>query len=753
VAAGIYGELLVGGDSLARGYLNRPDLTAERFIANPFSTEPGKRLYRTGDLVRWLTDGNIEFSGRIDNQVKVRGFRIEPGEIEVALAQHPQIRETVVVARADAPSGGRRLVAYLVPEPGQATPSVSELRQFLKGLLPDYMIPSAFVTLKELPLTASRKVDRQALPAPERVRPEGESDYVEPRNEVETRLAEIWSQLLGLEKVGVEDNFFELGGDSILSIQVVARANQAGVRLTPRQIFEHQTIAELALVAGSSGPVEAEQGPVEGPVPLTPIQRWFFEEELRDAHHWNQTLLFKVRPGLKAQKLRGALQTLIEHHDALRLRFEPPDESEGWRQINAGLGEKVSFVWVDLSNLGQEQQTQAVSALSGRLQASLNLQQGPLMRTACFERGEGRTGRLLMAVHHLAVDGISWRILLEDLERACLRLQQAEPVDLPPKTTSFKQWAERLQEHARSRVMQAEAAYWLAPVRKGVQAARLPVDFEDGINSEVSAASLALTLDERETQMLLQDVPQAYRTQINDVLMTALAQVLSRWAGAESVAVQLEGHGREELFEDLDISRTVGWFSSEFPVLLQPSPVSLGEALKSVKEQLRAVPRRGVGFGLLRYLCEPETASRMREVPTAQVSFNYLGQVGGGSAESKKAASSAPSAQSAPQPLFAMTREPSGLDRSPKARRSYLLDVIGNVAAGRLRVSWTFSQNVHRESTIRRQAEEYMQALRSLIAHCRSPQSGGYTPSDFPLASVDQQKLDKILKRFNKRGK
>ncbi|MEE8585878.1 MAG: condensation domain-containing protein, partial [Acidobacteriota bacterium] len=561
-------------------------------------------------------------------------------------------------------------------------------------------------------------------------------------------------QLLGLEKVGVEDNFFELGGDSILSIQVVARANQAGVRLTPRQIFEHQTIAELALVAGSSGPVEAEQGPVEGPVPLTPIQRWFFEEELRDAHHWNQALLLKVRPGLEASALQGALQALIEHHDALRLRFAP--QKKGWSQFNAGLGERASFGWADLSALGEEEQEKAVSTLSRRLQASLNLQEGPLMRAACFSRGKGRTDRLLMAVHHLAVDGISWRILLEDLEGACLQQQQGKAIELPAKTTSFKQWAERLQEQARSRVLQAEAACWLAPLRKGIEAARLPVDFEGGLNSEDSTATLALTLDERETQMLLQEVPQAYRTQINDVLLTALAQTLSRWAGAGCVPVQLEGHGREELFEDLDISRTVGWFSSEFPVFLRPSPVSLGEALKSVKEQLRAVPRRGVGFGLLRYLSEPEVAARMREVPLPQVCFNYLGQVGAGgldAAQRKEGSDAAAARPAAPRPMFSLTREPSGRDRSPRARRSFLLDVIGNVAGGRLRVSWTFSRNIHREAAIRRQAEEYMQALRSLIAHCRSPQSGGHTPSDFPLAGVDQQELDKILKRFNKRGK
>ncbi|HFQ93913.1 MAG TPA: non-ribosomal peptide synthetase, partial [Anaerolineae bacterium] len=416
VPIGVPGELYIGGDGLARGYLNRPELTTERFvqlsvIGNQSPTtdyRPPITGYRTGDRCRYLPDGTVEFLERVDHQVKVRGFRIELGEIEAVLAEHPDVRQAVAIVREDAP-GDKRLVAYALPEEDTAV-SPTDLRQFLSQTLPAYMIPAAFVILDEIPLTPNGKVNRRALPAPDQSRPELAADFVAPRTPQEAALADVWAQLLGLEQVGVYDNFFELGGDSILSIQVIARAKQAGIHLTPKQLFQHPTIAELAAVAGSGPVIQAEQGIVTGDVPLTPIQRWFFEQNLPQPHHWNQAMLLEVTADLNSALLETAVSHLLTHHDALRLRFRR--DGDGWRQHNAAPDDEIPFGHIDLSDLPAERRMDALQAQAAFLQTSLDLAYGPLLRIAYFTMGDGQPNYLLFIIHHLAVDSISWRILL-----------------------------------------------------------------------------------------------------------------------------------------------------------------------------------------------------------------------------------------------------------------------------------------------------------------------------------------------------
>ncbi len=526
VPIGVPGELYVGGAGVARGYLNRPELTDERFIPNPFAQERveigdwrlgganspisnlqspvSSRLYKTGDLARLLPDGDIEYLGRIDQQVKLRGFRIELGEIEAVIGQHPGVREQIVLVREDM-LGDKRLVAYIVADQEQRTKNKeqngetpdsqfsilnsqfsAELRAFLKGRLPEYMVPAAFVVLDALPLTPNGKVDRRALPVPDGARPELSANYAAARTPEEETLAGIWAQVLGLKQVGVHDNFFELGGDSILSIQVIARANQAGLRLTPRQLFQAPTVAGLAALAGTARPIQAQQGAVEGPAPLTPIQRWFFEQEQPDPQHWNQAMLLEVRMGMERPLLEATLGRLLTHHDALRLRFTRAES--GWRQVNAGVAEAALPVgWVDLSALPEAQRRPAIEAAAAEAQARLDLSAGPLIYVTYFDLGAGRPGRLLLVVHHLAIDGVSWRVLLEDFQTVYLGLSQGvtgedrEP-PLPPKTTSFLHWAERLAEYAQSEAALAELDYWAAPADG--QPPRLPLDIPGGDNRE-----------------------------------------------------------------------------------------------------------------------------------------------------------------------------------------------------------------------------------------------------------------------------
>ncbi|MFE8600248.1 amino acid adenylation domain-containing protein [Archangium violaceum] len=723
VPTGVPGELFVGGVGLARGYLGRPELTAERFLPHPFSSSPGSRLYRTGDRVRFLSDGQLEFLGRSDSQVKVRGFRIEPGEVEASLLLHPSVREAVVVVREDVP-GLKRLVAYVTGEAQALGPE--SLRAFLKERLPEHLVPAAFVALPALPLTSSGKVDRKALPAPD-ARPELKQSFVAPRDDVEQKLATVWAQVLGLKQVGVHDNFFELGGDSISTLQIISRARQVGLHLSPKQIFQRQTIAELAPLATVGRAIQSEQGVVVGPVPLTPIQQAFFESGLPRPHHFNQSLLLETREPVDSALLERALGALVRHHDALRMRFVQEDGP--WRQINAGLERSASVPRIDLSSVPEAGQAAALEAEATRIQGSFDLSEGLLLRAALFDRGPQRTGRLLLVAHHLVVDTVSWRTLLEDLDGAYRSLRQGKEPALPPKTTSFKAWAERLEAHARSEALEAQLPFWCSESRQQVRP--LPVDLPGGANTLASLRMVKAELDAAETRLLLQEVPSAYRARINDVLLTALARACATWTGQPRLLVDLEGHGREELFEDVDLSRTVGWFTSVTPVLLEvPASASPGDTLRSVRDGLRQIPAGGLGYGLLRYLGRDEVARKMGALPKAQVAFNYLGQM-------DAAANSSP--------LFGLARESSGSERGPGAERGHLLEVSAVVIDGQLRLSFSYSQHLHAEATLQGLAQAFLASLRELISGRTGPDALRYTPADFPLARLPAEDLDRTL--------
>ncbi len=723
---GVAGELHIGGIQLARGYVNRPELTAERFVPHPFSREAGERLYRTGDLAMYQPDGNVRYLGRLDHQVKIRGHRIELGEIEAALGTMAQVHEAVVLARDDG-AGEKRLVAYVVAEPG-AEPTINELRQWLKQKLPEYMVPAGFVFMEKLPLTTNGKLNRAALPALEHSRPRMEEAYLAPRTKVEETLAQIWQQVLGLERVGVEDNFFTLGGDSILSIQIVARANRAGIRLTPRQMFQHQTISGLASVAGSSESTQAEQGIVTGPVPLTPVQHWFFERELLDPHHFNQTVMLESRQPLDSKLLERVVEHLLVHHDALRLRFVRT--MKGWEQYNFRPSEELPFTRIDLSQVSDDALRLAIETEAASRQSSLNLPSGPLLQIVHFDLGPERPGRLLIVLHHLLVDGVSWRILLEDLRLAYESLERGKAIELGPKTTSYKQWAERLHEYVASGAVQSELPIWADERRKRV--APLTLDHPEGVNSNESERSVFLEFGREETQALIGKCPAPYRLTINDLLLTALVQAFARWTGENSVLIDMEGHGREDILDDVDLSRTIGWFTTIYPVLLTPGAgASTRDDLRTIKEQLRQLPNHGIGYGLLRYLSQDqEQISRLRDLPRAEIIFNYLGQLD----------------QILPQSSpFLMARESSGPGQSARGTRSHVLDIGARVIGAQLQLSFSYSSNQYERRTIEKLSGLFSETLRSLIAHCLSSDAGGYTPSDFPLAKINQEKLDWLV--------
>jgi amino acid adenylation domain-containing protein/non-ribosomal peptide synthase protein (TIGR01720 family) len=727
VPIGVAGELLIGGAGVARGYLQRPELTHERFVMDPFSGETDSRLYRTGDRARFLEDGSIEYLGRSDRQMKIRGFRIEPGEIEAALLGQSPVREAIVIDREDTP-GHRRLVAYVTARDNSEI-RAAELRASLAGVLPEYMLPSAIVVLPALPLTAHGKIDRPALPAPERGDARKATGDAEARTATEQRFAEIWRQVLGVSEIGVNDNFFELGGDSILTIQVVTRAREAGLNITPRDLFDHQTIATLSAAAEQSEAATWEQNVAPGPVPLTPIQKWFFEQLLADAHHWNQSVLLKMTDAPDTNAMEGAVNAVIAHHDALRLRFK--ETASGWAQEITAADAAVTVPVFDLSDLHAGARESRMEEIASGIQSSFNLAEPPLLKAALFNLGNGGW-RLLITAHHLSVDGVSWRILLEDLHTAYEQLRNGGTVRLAMKTASVRQWAEALIDRANAPEMAAEAEYWRSVVCG--EAARLPVDWPatPAENTRDSCETLEVRLSQEETTQLLREVPKAYRSQINDALLTALSRAVQAWTGQRSVLVNLESHGRDAVSAGPDVSRTVGWFTSAYPVRVElPASGDPGESLKAVKEQLRRVPRNGAGYGLLRYLSMGEISRELAEAPEPEIGFNYLGQFDQSFAQAT---------------AFSMATEGRGLEHSPSGRRTNLLEFNGNVSGGQLHFSCVYSRLIHDRATVERLLRGFAKELRTLIAHCAAPDAGGFTPSDFPLAQLNERNLGKLAR-------
>jgi amino acid adenylation domain-containing protein/non-ribosomal peptide synthase protein (TIGR01720 family) len=737
-ATGETGEIYIGGAGVMRGYIGQPAQTAAKCLPDPCGTQPGGRIYRTGDLARYRLGGDIEFLGRADEQVKLRGFRIELGEIESALREHPSVQDAVVIVNVDSHER-KRLIVY-VSTPKRTNVTSQELQAFLELQLPEYMLPSHIVVLDALPLTPNGKIDRHALPSPESA-VSREKKFVAPETETEKILAEIWSRVLGVERVGIHDNFFELGGDSILNIQVITQANRRGLRLAPKHLFRHQTIAQLATMVGTAAPRYAQQGRVSGPVRLTPMQRLFFENQPVNPSLLNQYVMLKVRSGTDWRLFEQVLQAMLDHHDALRLRFV---EEEGeWRQYNAEQ-ERLSFERVDLSGLQGAAQAEAMAQAVQAAQEGLNLSDGPLLRAVYMELGADEEGRLLLVVHHLAVDGVSWRILLEDLQSGYEQLRSGQTVSLPAKTTSYQSWAEQLWQRAQSEELAAEASYWLG--QRWEQVGRLRRDYEGGENLVRSARSVTAWLSAAETRVLLREVAEAYHTQINEVLLTGLVRAFQRWSGERVLLVDVEGHGREEeVVGGVDLSRTVGWFTSVYPQRLEvEESESVAQTLKRVKEQVREIPRRGMGYGMLRQLHEgAELREQMRAVGRAEVSFNYLGQFDQVVDAESIFQGAEVSGESAQKDIDAR--------HHLQATQPHIcLSVDAMVTNKKLKIMCTYDETQHRQSTIERLLRLLLDELRDLISARQPAAPEILIASDFPQANLTQTELDTFLSSLNR---
>jgi amino acid adenylation domain-containing protein/non-ribosomal peptide synthase protein (TIGR01720 family) len=666
VPAGVRGELCLGGPAVARGYVGRPDLTAERFRPDPHG-EPGARLYRTGDAARRLADGRIEFIGRADSQVKIRGYRVELAEIEAVLKAHPLVRACAVVAHPHVT--GNRLAGYVALHEGHA--DAAALRAHLAERLPDYMVPPEMVVLEALPLSPNGKIDRRALPLPE-WKPDTRHAERAPATGAERELAEIWKTVLGMERVGPEDNFFQLGGDSILSLQIVARAREAGWRVTPRMLFEHPTLAGLA-GAAERQLAGASVAAWTGEAPLLPMQEWFFAQEFDEPSHWNMAVALEAREPLDPHPARRAAAALLDHHDILRARFERQGNS--WRQVIVPPGQREpELPWVQASP--GESLEEAVDRCARRLAGGLDITHPPAIGFGIAADASRTRTALVLVAHHLVVDGVSLRLLAEDFERAYRQARDGKPPDLPPRTAPAGAWAAALAEAVRAGRPEGDED----PGRRldGIRPPALPWDRNDPAPLEATTAFVTVDFEAGETGELRRAAA-ANGGRIEEVLLAALASACGAWTGSRSFYAEVEGHGRD-LLPDLDVSRTVGWFTHTHPVLIEAvDPADFGATLAAAGSALRAGSREVTG-----------------RAPAPEISFNYLG-----SFQSTLEAGS----------LFGTLREPSSPQRSPRARRTHALEIDASIVGGRLSVRWSYSRAQFDAATVERVAGGFRRAL------------------------------------------
>lgn len=725
VPVGVAGELFIGGAGVARGYLNNDAMTNAKFIRLGGNHE---RFYRTGDMVKYLPDGRLQFIGRADEQVKIRGYRIELCEIEACLRECEQVNQVVVLVKTR--NNSKQLVAYITlvdKDTDQQLPLISE---FVASHLPDYMRPAQIEVVDLIPLNANGKVDKQALLAID-CKQQITDGYVAPRNAMEQTMATIWQSLLQLEKVGINDNFFTVGGDSILSIQVVSRANELGISLTTRQLFEHQTIANIVAHLPEERADTVDQSPVQGDYNLLPVQQTFVLDS-KDIHHHNQSVLLAVRGDLSGEMLTDIIRALYQRHDALRLRFirenESAHESGTWRGTHLPLSEQMinESLAVETLPTGDQIEVSAfISERCGFYQQSLNIHHGPLMRLVLLQSaGANEQSRLFLVAHHLVVDGVSWRILLKDIERAYDQLGKGEIITLPAKTSSLQQFSHMLYEYAGSERIRAEKPYWLSQFDADQWMTDYPaVDVVENQSSEICS----LALSKSRTTQLLKQCNRSYNTQINELLLSAVYLAMRRWQGIERLAISLEGHGREELFDGINLTGTLGCFSSIFPFTICSDSDAIADVIKAVKEQHRAIPSKGIGYGVLRYIKQDRELIEAAKNSEPRLIFNYFGQV-------DQALN--------PDAVFYASDENTGLEVSAERLRTHQLGLNGMISKGRLSFVLNYSNKQYKEDSMAVLAGHIESCLEEVIEHCLNVEKTVYTPADFPLASVSQNELD-----------
>ena len=720
VAVGVPGELYVGGAGGARGYLGRPGLTAERFVPDPFAAEPGARLYRTGDLARRLANGDLEYLGRCDHQVQLHGFRIELGEVEAVLRQAAGVAQVAVLIR-DAQGQSAQLAAFVVVVvDAGASASVTAWRAHCANFLPAYMIPSSFVALEALPLTANGKLDHTALLALRDADDAPPEERVAPRNEIERVLVEVWADVLGRKAVGVTDNYFALGGDSIRAIQIVSRLRSRDLQVAIRDLMQRQTIEALAPYVETVAPVAPVADEAQGAMPLTPIQRRFFETAGAFTAHFNHTILLKSTAPLDTVRMQSAFTALASHHAILRACF-PQGASGREVLVRPADAVPVTVVTRDLRQSADPDAEQAAHA--DGVQRGFDLDAGLLWSVVIYRRDDA--DRLFIAMHHLLVDGVSWRILLDDLFTLYEALGAGRAAGPLARSASFAAWSRGLNAYAQSDTVRQQLPYWQAVA--AVTSLPLPVDHGGG-NRYGDAEIIRVRLDADRSRTLLHEAHAAYATTAEDLLVAALSATLREWLGGDGHVIAMEGHGREGVLDGVEFSRTIGWFTALYPYALDWNlERDLGYRVRQVKESLRRVPVRGIGYGLLRYLTRGIDAASLGADPS--ISFNYLGQFD----------------TEADDGVLAIVREPVGEDVAAEGARPFELEFSAMVMGGRVECQLSFSRRRWQRASLEHVFNRYLAHLNEIVDHCRGRERQKLTPSDLSYSDLSIDELEDIF--------
>lgn len=716
VQEGVIGELYISGLGVSAGYLNQPALTKEKFIKNPFSdNEPV--LYKTGDLVRFNSAYEIEYIERADLQIKINGHRVEIGEIESVLGKIQSVNDCAVVH-----SDGT-LIAYLVAKESKDI-DVENIRSMLKATLPEYMIPKFFRIIDQMPLTPNAKINRKKLINLTGHKIEKRSDFVAPESDIEKNLAAIWQDLLGGKPVGAEDNFFELGGDSILSVQLVSRAKEYGLQFTVNQLFEHQTIRELAQVVKITKPLHHDQNEVVGSNRLIPIQHWFFELNLNNPNHYNQAFLLTLPENTNLTHLEQALRLIRKHHDVLRSSFRETDKV--WQQVYDN--DEISFFEpINLELTDKNKQDAFIREHAAKTQASLNISTGDLFKAVVYTTNEYSRPRLLIVAHHLVIDAYSWRIIFDDLNTLLLQQSQQMPAELLPKTTSYKAWSSKLNESVGSPFVDEQRSFWNR--YNGNVAGTIAFDNHlPGMNTVDSTKNIVVSLSVSDSKDILEQLPKAYNIKINELLLAALYLTLAKWSATKEIFVDVEGHGREDLWMDMDVTRTVGWFTTMMPLRLYVEHSNnRADLLKTIKDLTRNAASKGIAYGILRYLSDLKEDIKSRRAGRSPVLFNYLGQF------------------QMPLENWEYSHSDIGFLYDPSSQRSHLLEIIGMYAKGQFSFNWNYSHNLYTDSEIKRIADDFVMNLVKLKDYCLTTSQKGFTASDFPQARINDEDLEKLM--------
>lgn len=736
VPPGITGEIFIGGLVLARGYLNRPELTEERFIKIesshaqrfPFIPSFPARFYKTGDLARWTNKNQLEFLGRIDHQVKIRGYRVELGEIENHILDVAGVEDVVVVSFDDG-SGYAQLCAYYVCTPGVEL-SPGQLREILARELPDFMVPAHFILMEQFPVTQNGKIDRRALPSPHATA-DHINQYREPRTPVEVVMIEVWQDILGVEKIGIDDGYFSLGGDSVKAIQIASALQQRHLKMDITHLFQYPTIGELSPLV-TPIKIQVSQEPVQGLVPLTPIQHWFFQKDEQKTHPFNMSLLLHRQQGYNLDLLEKVFSRLLEHHDALRMRFERKQgtvEGDTIIQFNRSIDDIPALVHIQVHEIeNQPDWPQRVGEMADQVQQSVNPFNGDaLIKLGLFKTPAGDF--LLLVVHHLVMDGVSWRILLDDFNQLYHAAEKNQPLELPLKTTSYLEWAVKLCRYADSRNLLKELDYWKKMA--DIPFTPVPRDREVTDRKQTDTRTVTVDLSPGYTAKLLKEVPTAYNTEINDILIASLGLAFNEWGKMNTVAIELEGHGREDIISDVDINRTIGWFTSIYPVCIdmQKFP-DIPAMVKGTKETLRRIPNKGIGYGVIKYLTSPHKRENFDLPWKPGISFNYLGQFDREmSSDSYEVAANVPS----------------GSPVGPHMERNYTLDVSGIIVNQQLILSIAYHKDEYTMAHIGELIETYKNKLCLVIDHCAAKKDSELTVSDLSSGDFSEDEMNDIM--------